>query len=39
LGKITDTEWFLALDIARNKKSSEKPMQVPSHIKDKDNDE
>jgi hypothetical protein len=32
-------DWFSALDIAKNKKSSENPMQVPSHFKDRDNDE
>jgi hypothetical protein len=29
-------EWFSALDVARIKKSSAKPTQVPSHVKDKD---
>jgi hypothetical protein len=39
LDKITDTGWFLALDITRNKKSSENPMQVPSRFKERDHDE
>jgi hypothetical protein len=28
--------WFSALDIAKHKKSSKKPMQAPSHIKKRD---
>jgi hypothetical protein len=32
-------EWFSALDVAKIKKSSENPTQVPSHIKDKEKDE
>jgi hypothetical protein len=32
-------DWFSALEIAKNLKSLENPMQVPSHIKERDNDE
>jgi hypothetical protein len=32
-------EWFSALGIAKHKKSLKNPMQVPSHFKDRENDE
>jgi hypothetical protein len=38
MGKITNTEWLSALVVARIKKSSKEPTQVPSHIKTKDKD-
>jgi hypothetical protein len=39
LGQKTSMEWFLALGIAKHKKSLKNPMRVPSHFKDRDNDE
>jgi hypothetical protein len=31
-------EWFSALGIAKHKKSLKKPMLVPSHFNDREND-